>query len=129
MISRNAPDNPAVNPQDIKANIGGKRPARFLLALPEDLRAAIKRAAYIAGRTETAEINIRLAASFRASTPPQSHPAPLTTYPTQPVQALTTDDLPKESNGDTLNDHDRAVLALFRQLPPEKQLSLLTLLR
>lgn len=28
-----------------------------------------------------------------------------------------------------LTDHDRAVLALFRQLPPEKQLSLLTLLR
>jgi len=140
---KNETDNPSVNQEDQKANIGGKRAARFLLAMPDELRAAIKRAAYIAGRTETAEINMRLAASLRTSAPP-SVPALTTahswtnprtettpigsagvplTYPNHATQALTTNDRP------SLSDHDQAILAIFRQLPPDKQLSLLTLLR
>lgn len=108
--------------------MGTENDATLLVRLPRELKAELMRQAAINGRRITVEINMRLSASLE-SPAPNTPNQPLATYPTQPVQALTTEDRPKEGNGDTLNDHDRAVLALFRQLPPEKQLSLLTLLR
>lgn len=148
-----------MNQEDQKVNIGGKRPARFLLAMPDDLRAAIKRAAYISGRTETAEINIRLVASLRSNATPPAPPSPqapspsntgnswadlaakvhaekspptaqqpTTTYQAHTSQGpLFADD--RTPGAAPLNDHDRALLTVFRQLSPEKQLSLLTLLK
>lgn len=100
-----------------------------VVRLRPELRAELQRLAYVSGRSLSKEIARRLEASLLLPPPGKSTATAQasTTYASQPVQALTTDDRPKESN--TLNDHDRAVLALFRQLPPEKQLSLLTLLR
>lgn len=106
--------------------MGTENDATLLVRLPRELKAELMRQAAINGRRITVEINMRLSASLE-SPAPNTPNQPLTTYPTQPVQALTTDDRPKEPSA--LSDHDRAVLALFRQLPPEKQLSLLTLLR
>lgn len=68
---------------------------------------------------------MRLSASLRSSAPPQAQP--LSSYPSHSSQGpLITDDRPPDS---PLNDHDLALLTVFRQLSPEKQLSLLTLLK
>lgn len=104
-------DNPKIHPTVVR--------------LRPELRAELQRLAYVAKRSLSKEIALRLESSLQLP-PPTKPPAPthpLTTYQNPPVQPLTTDDRP------TLTDHDRALLALFRQLPPEKQLSLLTLLR
>lgn len=92
-----------------------------VVRLPVELRAGLLAAAANSKRSLSKEIVMRLGASFQ-------NQAPLTTYSFPASSAaIPIDDRPKDST--PLNDHDRAVLALFRQLPPEKQLSLLTLLR
>lgn len=106
-----------------------KRPPRFLLAMPDDTRLAIERAAFVAGRTVTAEINQRLKASLRADTAPDNYPAgPLTTG-----IAVVHDSGPgthkDKSPADPLSETDRAMLAVFRRLPVDKQLALLSLFK
>lgn len=98
-----------------QTDIQGKRPARFLLAMPEEVRLALQQAAEAANRSLTAEINIRLKASLARNNQP-------TTYSTQSqTQAMVANDA-------LLTDHDRALVAHFRKLPIDKQLGLLTLL-
>ena len=75
-------------------------------------------------RSLSKEIGIRLRNSF---TPPQAPPV-TSTYPAHTSQGpLIADD--RTPGAAPLNDHDRALLTVFRQLSPEKQLSLLTLLK
>lgn len=95
-----------------------------LVRMPVEMKTKLTSHASESRRSVTQEIVMRLDASFqrhdRAS-------APLSTYPTTPVKPLLIDDRPPSC--ETQTDHDRAILSLFRQLPPEKQLSLLTLLK
>lgn len=102
-----------------------KNDASVLVRMPTELKDALLRQAAINKRRITAEINHRLINSLRPSAATTTVPnQPLNTYSetrsTGPVQT---------EDGRPLTDHDRAVLARFRQLTPEKQLSLLTLLR
>lgn len=115
-MQKHAMDNPPVKTDEPQTDIQGKRPARFLLAMPEEVRLALQQAAEASGRSLTAEINTRLKASLA------SQPKPLTTYSTQSqTQAMVANDA-------LLTDHDRALVAIFRKLPIDKQLGLLTLL-
>nr|WP_255594681.1 Arc family DNA-binding protein [Acidovorax sp. sif1233] len=103
-----------------------KRPPRFLLAMPEDVRVAIERAAFSHGRTVTAEINLRLKASLEKSGGATQSPNVYAgTSWAPPV-------IPSGNEKDpasTLSGTDQAMLEVFRGLPPEKQLALLSLFR
>jgi hypothetical protein len=78
--------------------------------MPAELRELVKREAKLNGRSLNAEILTRL----RASIDPQRRSGgSRTTAP--------------ERNGWVPTDAERAMLAVFRKLPPEKQLALLSL--
>lgn len=97
--------------------------------MPDDVRAAIERAAFVSGRTLTAEINMRLEASLRAEAETQTQTAkPLASYtaPNTPTVLHTAND---KGPASTLSGTDQAMLDVFRALPPEKQLALLSLFR
>lgn len=101
-----------------------KRAPRFLLAMPDAVRVPIEAAAHANNRTVTAEINGRLRASLNNAPPPASRANPYTTDHT-PTVATTNDNGPAGAISDT----DRAMLEIFRKLPVEKQLALLSLFR
>lgn len=92
--------------------------AQLLIRLPSSLKAALQREAFINKRTITAETNLRLQRSFSA--PPPSYTAPNT-----PTVHVTNDHGPAGALADT----DRAMLEIFRKMPVEKQLALLSLFR
>lgn len=108
-------------------SVGGKRPARFLLQMPEALRAEIQRVAYIHGRTLTSEINLRLQASV-------AQPPPTVAAPASSDIPYNTNHKPTvvhtgEREADGISDADAAMLKVFRSMPPEKQLALLSLFK
>jgi hypothetical protein len=93
--------------------------------MPEDVRVAIERAAFVNGRTVTAEINLRLKSTLLAEW--GEVPANGNTYAPSPPTVLHTG-----SGSDTagaLTVTDKAMLEVFRRLPPEKQLALLSLFK
>lgn len=90
--------------------------------MPDDLREGIERAAFQHGRTLTTEINLRLRASLQAAA---STSAPAVYGAPPPPQAITT----SEPVSCDLSATDRAMLEVFRRMPPEKQLALLSLFR
>lgn len=95
-----------------------------VVRLRPELRTELLRCALENKRSLSKEIGIRLRNSF---TPPQAPPV-TTTYQAHTSQGpLIADD--RAPGAAPLNDHDRALLTVFRQLSPEKQLSLLTLLK
>lgn len=94
-----------------------KRPPRFLLAMPDDMRMALEKAAYVHGRTLTAEINLRLKSTLQA--PPS--------YSARP--AATVEHTNEKSLDGTLSGTDQAMLEIFRRLPVEKQLGLIALFK
>ena len=96
--------------------------------MPDETRVAIERAAFIAGRTVTAEINLRLKASLRGATTLPNYA--LDNAPTVHSTAHTTVSEPgAQTKGpvDPISETDRAMLGVFRRLPVEKQLALLSL--
>lgn len=110
--------------------------APVLVRMPIEQKDALLRAAKAHDRTLTGEINSRLRDTLAltpASLPlrlaqaidlgrrlPASYTTPnvSVTYPAN-----------EQSPADALTDIDRAMLAVFRALPPEKQLALLSLFR
>lgn len=105
---------------------GSDSDAQLLLRLPQELKTALQRAATIEGRTLTAEANLRLQKSFDG--------------PERYIQTnlgsahLLKDALRDNSAQNTwptsdLSDTDRAMLSIFRRMPPEKQLALLSLFK
>lgn len=102
-----------------------KRSPRFLLLMPEDVRAGVTRAATINGRSITAEINIRLKDSLKLPVPPA--PAPVIQ---SPVGSETGGVRVAERTRDLRNTElEEAILTVIRGMPPEKQLSFLTLFK
>lgn len=92
--------------------------ATILLRLPADLKAELLRAAAVSGRRITAEVNTRLRQSFEAA-PSNYGPTHLSTHHSAQ----------EKSPADLLTETDRAMLAVFRRMPVEKQLALLSLFK
>lgn len=97
--------------------------ATLMIRLPTELKAELMRQAARNGRRITAEINWRLKRSLEAATD-QPAPNPYTA-PNTPTVAFTNDNGPAGAISDT----DRAMLEIFRKLPVDKQLALLSLFR
>ena len=101
----------------------------------EDLRQAIQAAAEANGRTLTAEINTRLRVSLGAHGPTlqsilsreQSTKGLPASYTAEHTHVI--GNTKEKGPAIALTDIDRAMLAVFHQLPPEKQLALLSLFR
>ena len=82
------------------------------------------REAVINGRTLHAEILHRLQASLQARPGAYSEPASATVHTTlHDVQG------PTKSPDELLSELDRAMLVVYRRMPPEKQLALLSLFK
>ncbi len=105
-----------------------KNDATILLRLPADLKAMLMREAAANGRRITAEVNIRLKESLdRSGVQPGTVPGLIPkSYRERPKSAVVHTN---EAEPDGLTDMDHAVLAVFRRLPPEKQLALLSLFK
>lgn len=96
--------------------------------MPEDLRLAIERAAFVNGRTVTAEINLRLKATLQAEAAQAPSERKGNSYaPSNAPTVLHT----ANDNGPAsdLAGTEKAMLDVFRAMPPEKQLALLSLFR
>lgn len=100
-----------------------------VLRLHPDVRAELVRIAFVNGRSLSKEIAVRLEASLKTETPAAPTPAP---HP----GAYLTDHAPtvlhtanEKGPANALTGIDQAMLEVFRALPPEKQLALLSLFR
>ncbi|MBI4190528.1 MAG: Arc family DNA-binding protein [Betaproteobacteria bacterium] len=89
----------------------------FGLRMPPELRELLKREARLNGRSLNAELVARLRTG---SDPPDANDPP-----PRGMRLRTTAVQPR--NGWVPTDAERAMLTVFRKLPPEKQLALLTL--
>lgn len=113
--------------------------SQLLLRLPSQLKADLQREATKQGRKLTQEINIRLRDSLKPA--PEPGIAPGAAYPINVATAHHAND-GKENDPqhdirnnnekslvNTLTGIDQAMLEVFRKLPPEKQLALLSLFK
>ena len=91
--------------------------APTVLRLHPDMRAELVRLAFVNGRSLSKEIAIRLEESLRACKTGEKPP---------PAYITRTNE---EGLASALTDTDQAMLEIFRKLPPEKQLALLSLFR
>lgn len=89
--------------------------------LAPELKAALAREATINGRTLHAEILLRLMASLKQDFVPTKLGRPSAPLMAQEDQAV--------YSVSDLSDTDRAMLGVFRRMPPEKQLALLSLFK
>lgn len=89
-----------------------------VLRLHPDVRAELVRVAFINGRSLSKEIAVRLDATLKENK-------------TGEIEAPNYFANPKSNEGpaDSLSGTDQAMLEVFRRLPPEKQLALLSLFR
>lgn len=97
----------------------------LLLRLSTQLKADLQRAAFVNKRTVTAEIQIRLQNSLLQDQAIEPDAATPYTAPNAPAVYATNDNGPAGAISGT----DQAILRVFRALPVEKQLALLSLLR
>ena len=82
-----------------------------LIRMPVDLKGRLQREAFVNGRKLTGEVNVRLEKSLE-----QTKPALVTVLQTN-----------EKGPASALSDTDRAMLEVFRKLPPKRQLALLSL--
>jgi hypothetical protein len=97
-----------------------KNNSALLLRLPEELKAALQRQAILNGRRITSEINTRLRDSLN------KNPSAPGIAPSHITPPNTAHDAPTYLPSQSAED---AMLAVFRSLPPEKQLALLSLFK
>lgn len=97
-----------------------------LVRMSIELKGRLQKEAFVHHRKLTQEINMRLEASL-SEEPPKPRPARPPSYvePNTPTVIPTNDHGPAGAISDT----DRAMLEVFRKLPVEKQLALLSLFR
>lgn len=91
--------------------------APTVLRLHPDIRAELVRLAFINGRSLSKEIAVRLDESLKTQKTGEGTP----TYKLSGVE--------NEAPPAVLSDTDQAMLDIFRALPPEKRLALLSLFR
>ena len=101
-----------------------------VLRLHPDVRAELVRIAFVNGRSLSKEIAVRIEASLKADAAPAPAAPPTgpASYsaPNTPTVLHTAND---KGPASTLSGTDQAMLEVFRGLPPEKQLALLSLFR
>lgn len=108
-----------------------KRSPRFLLLMPDEMRLEIAQIAAANARTVTAEINARLRASLQTTTQPGIAPS---YSPTPKATVMHTNDAAHDQSQPITASHhitaiDAAMLKVFKAMPPEKQLALLSLFK
>jgi hypothetical protein len=101
---------------------GTNHDAQLLIRLPQALKTALQREATINSRTLTSEVNMRLQKSFVVAPPSYTTPSAATVHTTLHEPGAQT-----KGPADPFTETDRAMLAVFRRLPVEKQLALLSL--
>lgn len=101
-----------------------------LVRMENELKAALQREATLHGRTLTKEINTRLRDSLKPNTTPDIASASKK-LPASYSAEHTATAVPLNDNGPAgaLSDTDRAMLLVFRAMPVEKQLALLSLFK
>ena len=117
-----------------------------LVRMPNELKGAIQREAVVHGRSITSEINTRLRDSLKPQAPGI---APAPSHPTAPHAAQTNSNSAMGNTAVTVNSTahepapygasaapaqplhaiEQSMLAIFRNMPPDKQLALLSLFR
>nr|WP_296019029.1 TraY domain-containing protein [uncultured Acidovorax sp.] len=102
-----------------------------VLRLHPDVRAELVRIAFVNGRSLSKEIAVRLEASLKSEVSPlpeqQAAGRPDSYTATKTATVLHTEN--DKGPVDALSGTDQAMLDVFRALPPEKQLALLSLFR
>lgn len=94
-----------------------------VLRLHPDTRAELARLAFANGRSLSKEISVRLETSLRD--PAAAAPLRYSDQPHQGAAHAVNDNGPDSA----LSDADRAILEIFRRLPAEKQLALISLFK
>lgn len=94
----------------------------LLLRMPAELKAELQREAAARGRKLTAEVNIRLKESLTL----QGGRTGGTAYDKPPLVTVVRT---SEPTPDGLSEIDAAMIQVFRRMPPEKQLALLSLFK
>lgn len=102
-----------------------------VLRLHPDVRAELVRIAYVNGRSLSKEIAVRLEASLKADTKTEAARPTATAGTSYAAPALATvlHTANEKGPASTLSGTDQAMLDIFRAMPPEKQLALLSLFR
>lgn len=98
-----------------------------VLRLHPETREQLMRLATINGRSLSKEIALRLEASLQADHPPHSYTTPSTATAHTTLHDVGTQT--QKSPADPLSETDRAMLGVFRRMPVEKQLALLSLFK
>lgn len=98
-----------------------------VLRLPPDVRFALVREATINGRSLSKEISIRLQESLKAKTYPATVAQPPLTTDGKPPPAAAQFQQPNAKGPANLSETDQAMLDIFRRMPAQKQLALLSL--
>lgn len=95
--------------------------SQVLVRMPASLKQRLAKAAFVNNRKVTQEINLRLESSFAANEP----------YALPPLvtRVIASDQTAVDASGGPLSNTDQVMLAVFRALPAEKQLALLSLFR
>ena len=94
------------------------------LRLHPDTRAELARLAFINGRSLSKEIAVRLEASLKTG---EMAPAPAIPASYTAPNLVTAEHTNEKGPASALTDADRAMLEVFRKLPPKRQLALLSL--
>jgi Arc-like DNA binding dprotein len=90
----------------------------MLVRLPAELKAQLQREAFSQNRSLTAEVVRRLNESFASHKPVEA-----------PLHGAHRAEEPRRDYGSKLSDSEAAMLAVFKKMPPEKQLALLSLFK
>lgn len=93
-----------------------------VVRLHPDLRAALDRMAFLNSRSLSKEISARLEKSLEPEASGKSSPS---AYEGEHVSTVIHTD--EKGPASALSDTDRAMLEVFRKLPPKRQLALLSL--
>lgn len=95
--------------------------------MPDDVRLALEREAMVYSRTLTAEINLRLRESLKAKAYPATVAQPPLTTDGKPPPAQAQFQPHNAKGPANLSETDQAMLDIFRRMPAQKQLALLSL--
>lgn len=107
---------------------------QLLLRLPANLKHDLQRCASMQGRKLTQEVVIRLKASLEHTNKPGIAPSQSPSYQQPPMATVLHTNDPAHDIGQSLASHhitaiDAVMLKVFKAMPPEKQLALLSLLK
>ena len=101
--------------------------ANVMVRMTLEQKAQLQRASVINGVTLTAEINLRLRESLKPKAYPATDPTPPLTTDGKPSPVQAHYQQPNAKGPANLSETDQAMLDIFRRMPAQKQLALLSL--